>query len=73
MNGMGYLPPLVALLGIILDLLAALGIALLMGYVLPPWFVHRLAMKPDISFTLRSLLCTHFIAATRQPIIHTTS
>ena len=60
----GLLPPLVALLGIfILDLLAALGIAVLMGYVLPPWFVHRIAMKPDISPTLLSLLCTHFNVA----------
>jgi hypothetical protein len=60
----GLLPPLVALLGIfILDLLAALGIAVLMGYVLPPWFVYRLAMKPDISPTLLPLLCTHLIAA----------
>jgi hypothetical protein len=60
----GLLPPLVALLGIFsLDLLAALGIAVLMGYVLPPWFVTRIAMKPDISPTLLSLLCTHFIAA----------
>jgi hypothetical protein len=33
-----------------------------MGYGLPPWFVHRLAMKPDIFRTLLSL-CTHFIVA----------
>lgn len=59
----GLLPPRVALLGIcILDLLAALGIDVLMGYVMPPSFVHRLAIKPDISLTLLSLH-THFIAA----------
>lgn len=60
----GLLPPRVALLGIcILDLLAALGIDVLMGYVMPPWFVRRLAIKPDISLTLLSLHCTHVIAA----------
>ncbi|MEP6890532.1 MAG: hypothetical protein ABI955_07545, partial [Nitrospirota bacterium] len=63
----GLLPLLAALLGIfILDLPAALGTAVLMGFVLPPWFVHRLAIKPDISLpllTLMSLLRTHVIAA----------
>ena len=51
----GLLPPL-----------AALGTAVLMGYVLPPWFVHRLGINPDISLpllTLISLLRTHVIAA----------
>ena len=53
----GFLPPLAALPGIFnLDRLAALEIAVLMGYVLAPCTAQR-------SLTLLSILCTHRIAA----------